>query len=421
MPKWPLGGRAAQARPVDSVAGLASGQAGSPGEVPLRLADRRFWLWGRALCAMSAVVLVGSAPNKFIDFPQFWSAGRTVGTANLVDTASHELWQAANGIRTGFFAYPPGSAWLFVPFSAFPLALGFVLHALVMTFLVALAGIIGAQVYGLDRRIGLVAAFAWAPCMASAAVGQNAPLALVLALLAIQALGRDNDVIAGLCVGLLLYKPTLALPLLGLLLLRRRWPALGVAAVVAAGWYLLGVAAAAGDWSWPSHWWAGLSGYYATDTAGNVGQAISLPGLLQGYGAPTVLALGTGALVALLAVPRLMKSPIAEAGAGACLVGLAVSPHSLAYEAVLVLPAILWAAGKTGTGISEPARTWLIVVAYFVAELYVITVFMGVSVLAVVTLVAAAIWISGWRRIATSIDASRVSEPVRKLTPEALA
>jgi hypothetical protein len=367
--------------------------------VPLRIASGRFWLWALALCVVGAVVIVGSPFNGFIDFPQFWAAGRTAGTPDLLDPARHEAWQQANGIaRLGFFPYPPGVAWLFVPFALFPLATGFWLSALAMVLLVAASGVLGARIFGLDRRIGLVAAFAWAPCLASAALGQNAPLGLFLVLLTIEGLRRDDGWLAGLGAGLLLYKPTLALPVLGLLLLRRRWMALAVAGGVAAGWYLAGVAAAAGDWSWPGHWWAGLGDYYSTDTAGNAGKAMSLPGLLGGHGVPAPVALALGAIVAAAAVPRLLRAPITEAGAGACLVGLAVSPHSLNYEAALLLPALMWSVGST-SGLREPARTWLLSAAYLIAPAYMVSAVIGLSPLAVITLAATVIWITGWGRL----------------------
>jgi hypothetical protein len=369
--------------------------------VPLRIGRGRFWLCGIALGLFSALVIVGSPPCGFVDFPQFWAAGHTVGTPSLLDPARHMDWQSANGIRPGFFVYPAGSAWLFAPFAAVPLAVGFWLHAIVMTGLVAAAGILGARVYGLDRRVGLVAAFAWAPCMASAITGQNAALGLVLSLVAIEGLRRDDDGLAGLGVGLLLYKPTLAAPLIGLLLLRRRWRALLIVTAAAGAWYLAGVAAVAGDWSWPRQWLSVMGDYYAADTAGNVVRTISIPGLLQGHGVPSYVAWAVALAVVALAIPRLLRRPIAEAGAGACLIALAISPHALNYEGALVLPILMWALGATATGIAEPTRTRLVVAAYLVAPEYLVSETVGLSSLVVVTAVAAAIWISGWRRIET--------------------
>jgi hypothetical protein len=367
-------------------------------DVPVRLSTRRFRLWGIGLSLVSAAALVGSAPNGFIDFPQFWAAARTVGTPDLLDASRHLAWEAANGIRPNFFLYPPGVAWVVAPLGSLSVAAAFWVHALIMILCGVLAGAVGAGVYGLDRRIGIVASLAWAPVIGAAALGQNTPLALLLALLTIWGTARDRDAVAGLAVGLLLYKPTLALPLLGLLLLRRRWAALAVASVLAAVWYVLGVTASAGDWQWPIHWISGLSDWYATDVAGNANKAVSLSGLLIGWHLPTLVWGAVAVALVAASLPRLVRAPAAEAGAGACLVGLAVSPHSLNYEGAMLLPIILWAAGRAGTGIAEPYRTWLIVPAYFAAFEYLVSPTVGLSLLAVITIVATAVWLSGvWR------------------------
>jgi hypothetical protein len=365
-------------------------------------------------------MIVGAPSNGFIDFPQFWAAGRTVGSPDLLDPVRHAAWQEANGLRPGFFAYPPGTAWLYVPFSLLPLAAGFWLNAVAMVVLVAASGILGARIFGLDRRVGLVAAFAWAPCMASAALGQNAPLGLLLALVTIEGLRLDDDRLAGLGAGLLLYKPTLAAPLLGLMLLRRRWGALVVAGVLGAGWYAAAVAATAGDWSWPGHWLAALGDYYSVDTVGNAGKALSVPGLLAGHGVPQTLSLAVGAALAAAAVPRLLRAPIAEAGAGACLVGLAVSPHSLNYEAAFVLPIILWSVGST-SGLREPTRTRLICLAFLIAPVYVVSSVIGATPLALVTLAGSFIWIAGWQRLETSTPRLAGTAVPRKMPGEAAA
>ena len=65
----------------------------------------------------------------------------------------------------------------------------------------------------------------------------------------------------------------------------------------------------------------------------NVDKTIALPGLLIGHGVPSVVGYAAAAAVVVAALPRLLRSPIVEAGAAACLIGVVVSPHSLQYEA----------------------------------------------------------------------------------------
>ena len=231
---------------------------------PLRIAPGRLRLWGLGLVLLGLAPLFGAFVNEFHDWPAFWSAGATVGTADLVDAGRHAAWQSAHGLPTAFFPYPAGAAWLFAPFAALPLPVGFIIFGFLMLACAGAAGVVGARVYGLERRTAVLAVLAFGPVTASVVIGQNGPLGLLLALAAIDGLvAADRGAVrgrwqAGLAIGLLLFKPTWGLPLVGLLILRRRWAELGIVAVVAAGWYLAGVAAAAGDWWWPRDWLDGL-------------------------------------------------------------------------------------------------------------------------------------------------------------------
>jgi hypothetical protein len=367
--------------------------------IPLRLAPGRFWLWSIGLVFMSAIVIVGAPWNAWVDFPQFWLAAKVVGTPDLLDTVRQQEWQVAHGFLTPWiFLYPPGTAWLYFPLRVLPIAAAFWAHAATIALIATGAGFMGARAFALDTRVALVATLAWSPALAAAAIGQNAPLGLLLAMIAIYGLRGDRQVVAGLAVGLMLYKPTLALPMFALLVIRRQWTALIVAMGVSVGWYLLGVAGSAGDWMWPRDWLITTGPFFAADTFQNVKQTIALPGLLMGHNVAPVIAYAAAAAVVVVALPRLLRAPIAEAGAAACLIGIVVSPHSLQYEAVMVLPLILWAAGGTGSGIAEPWRTRLLVAAYLAAQLYVLTPQVGVSIFAVITLSATAIWITGWQR-----------------------
>ncbi|HEU6439033.1 MAG TPA: glycosyltransferase family 87 protein, partial [Terriglobales bacterium] len=343
---------------------------------------------------MSAVMVIGAPWNRFVDFPQFWFAAKLVGTPDLLDPARQGAWEIAHGFTPWAFLYPPGTAWLYTPLGALPLAAAFWVHAAVIGLIGIAAGFVGGRAFGLDTRVALVATLAWVPMLAAAAAGQNAPLAMLLALIAIDGLRTDRQMVAGLAVGAMLFKPTLALPLLVLLVLRRQWTALFVAMAVAVGWYVLGVAGSAGDWMWPRDWLTLTAPFFAADTWQNVNKTVALPGLMMGNGVPSVVAYAAAAAVVIAALPRLLRSPITEAAAAACLIGIVVSPHSLQYEAVMVLPLILWAAGGTGAGIAEPWRTRLLVPAYLAAQLYVVTTLTGVSIFAVITLAAAAIWIT---------------------------
>ena len=112
--------------------GLPAGAAA----IPLRIRRRRFWLGAGALGLIGIVAVAGSPPWHFIDFPQFWSAGRTAGTPALFDPDLRRSWGQAHDLGLASWVYPPGSAWLFVPFGIWPIEIGFWLHATAMTLLV---------------------------------------------------------------------------------------------------------------------------------------------------------------------------------------------------------------------------------------------------------------------------------------------
>jgi hypothetical protein len=362
----------------------------------LALPPERVRLWALAIAAFGIAPMATALVNGGGDWSVFWSAGATAGTADLLDPGRHTQWQAAHDVAADFWRYPPAFAFLYTPVSWLPIWAGFVINLVAMLGLTAVAGVLLARISGLPRSVALLLAFAWTPATASVDIGQNAPIALVLALWSIDALRRDRDVEAGLALGLLLYKPTLAVFLLGLLLLRGRWQALAVVALVAFGWYLLSVVATAGDWAWPVDWWNGLQPWLGPDLARNGDKAVSLPGLASRFGAPGVVSVLIGAAIFLAALPALIRAPIVEAAAGACLLTVVAGPRVWGYEAGFLLPFLgLVAAGAAG--LAEPWRTRVVFAAAPLSLLWLVSAYTVVSGLAVMAAVALAWWLWRWR------------------------
>jgi Glycosyltransferase family 87 len=362
---------------------------------PLSLPPRRVRFYGVALAVMGLVPIDTALVNGGADWPAFWSAGATVGTSDLVDPARHIAWQAAHGIAMVDWPYPPAVAYLFAPFALLPIWLGFVIHAATMLGLVGLAGLLLARIFDLRPDLAVLVAFAWTPSTAGAVIGQNAVLAAVLALWAIDALRREQPWEAGLASGLMMYKPTLALPLIGLLVLRSQWRAMLVAGGVVAAGYLISVPAAAGDWSWPVTWWNGLQPWLANDLIGNADKAVSIPGVVGRLpGLPPWVPNLIAAAIVLLSLGGLRRAPIREAAAAACLLALAVGPRVWAYEAALMLPILAWAIAG---GLREPWRTRLIFVAVPMGLLWLVSAYTVVSGVAVIVAVATTMWLWRWR------------------------
>jgi hypothetical protein len=346
------------------------------------------------------VAVLGLLPSAYVlargggDWSVFWSAGATVGSSNLANAANHTAWQAAHGVTEQFWYYPPAFAYAFAPFTGLPLWLGYIVHAVLMLGLVATAGLLAARSFRISDQAGLLLALAWTPATASINMGNPAPLATVLTLWMIYALSRDREFEAGLALGLLIYKPTLGLPLLAFFVLRRRWRVVAVGSAAVAAWYLLSVAATAGDWAWPVNWWNDSPPWLAADLAANAQKAISLPGLLVRLpGFPTWLAYLAGAALGVAALRGLIRAPLLEATAAACLLTLADGPRIWVYEAGLLLPIFAWAAGG---GLPEPWRTRLIVIGVPLGLLWFLSAATVVSGVAVIVSIALGLWLWRW-------------------------
>lgn len=100
----------------------------------------------------------------------------------------------------------------------------------------------------------------WLPMMHTITGGQNAALCFLLLATAYVATTKGQEWLAGLALGLLLFKPQYALPALGLLLLRRRYLTIATATAVGAAQYVLGGLFC--GWDWPVKMADKVSGYY---------------------------------------------------------------------------------------------------------------------------------------------------------------
>jgi hypothetical protein len=289
---------------------------------------------------LSALEAAGVAVNnEKYGGPQDWrvfaDAGARAGTPALLHP--HE--------PTDIFVYPSGFAWAYAPFAHLPYHVSFAIDVLVMLACAVAAAVIVVRLYAIRAPLALALTFGWTPVLNAVAVGQNATLGLLLSLLTVSGFVRGSTLGTAIPLGLLLYKPTYALPLLALLVVRPRPRALAIVALCAAFWYLAGVAATGGDWRWPADWIALLVRYSGADFAFNAVKATSVPALLLRAHAPlwsialVVAAMAAAVLVALRRVDAL------EAGSAACIAGVALSPHAWPYDAALAFPmiALAWA------------------------------------------------------------------------------
>lgn len=368
---------------------------------PLRLSRDRILLYGVPLTAICLIQVRFVVAQGYGDWSAFWSAAATAGTPQLLDPQKHAAWQSAHHLLTTIFPYLPGAAWFLVPVKPLSLAGGYALNFVVMAAALLVAARIAARVYGMRADVLTVLTFAWAPAAAALSTGQNSPVGLLLALLAISALVNGSPIIAGLAVGALLYKLPYALPLIVLLVVRRNVQALAAVFACAVAWYLLSVAATAGDWSWPAHYVAALRAYFGPDAQFNAVKAISIPSLLIRGNVPASIAIFAGVAFFVLAIPLFVKMAPIEACSLALLAGLAASPHTLPYDLALALPAVFFLM----THMREPLRTRVICMLYLIAPLWLLSGILHFDVLAVICDGLAIAWIwKGYNEPAPGTD-----------------
>jgi len=335
--------------------------------LPLRLSRDRIWIYAVIAAIFSSLPYI-VMPSRFAematknDFANYWSAGATAGTPSLTDPARHAQWQNAHHVAVQPFVYPPAFAWAYAPFAHFAPLPGLYAAQGVMVALFVVAALSIARIYGFKPWFALAAVFAWGPTMATIEDGQNTGLALVLALAATAALMRQRGLLAGLAVGLMLYKPTDALAMVLLLIVRREWRALTVTAGCALAWYAASAVAAGGDWRWPFQYASTIAAWYAVHSAGALYgiNVFTVPTILLQLGVSPALAFVAAVTLLALSVPLLARVPLLEAASMTLFVGLASAVHAWNYTAALALPAICYAM----TALREPWRTRLVVLAY---------------------------------------------------------
>ena len=327
------------------------------------MTPERIALWSRAVLLALAVAVAlqavgGAGPAAGLagriggDFPAFWGAGRIVldgDAAHLYDWQRQAAAQAAlhPGDPPGTFlafAYPPFVALAYAPFAALPYRLAWGLHT-ALAFGAVAAAVAWARP-SLPRLAAhpealLVASIAAYPLGASIGGAQNTPFTL-LGLTAVLAGLRHprGRIAAGFAAGLLAYKPQLAAPILGLLLVAREGRALAAASATLGGLWAVG-AAVAGP-TWPLVWWRdGVVGFQAHDADVNGPNAVSVLGFAEavlGVGHPLAVGLALPLVAGLAAATawawaRPRADDLAERMGLATFTTILVTPHGMFYDA----------------------------------------------------------------------------------------
>ncbi len=305
------------------------------------------------------------------------------------------------------FNHPPFEALLFAPLARLPYVSAYLVWAIFnLALILGFWKLLRPRLPSLHRLLPglpLLAMFAFFPLMMALLQGQDSILLLFLYGLAFLALATGRAFVAGICLGLALFKFQLVLPFVLVLLLRRQWRA--VAGFVITAFGLLLVSAAVVGWN-------GVMAYpgFVLRLSRSGAQAGIYPrdmpnlrGLIEGAlhiaGRPAallIIALSI-ALVALAAlrwpVPTERAQPGRELmlGFSLCLtITIMASYHLLVHDlSLLMLPALLVAEAIVAGEMVGPARRILAasLVVLFLTPLYAVLWFwlreMNLMVLAV--------------------------------------
>jgi alpha-1,2-mannosyltransferase len=287
------------------------------------------------------------------DFANIWSSGRMVlegRAAEAFDPALQRLYQqAATGQDPEFFFgwhYPPMFLAVAAVLATLPYLPALLVWVIVTTALYAVVMrlIVGDAV---PTRLALLSAVAYPAVFANATHGHNGTLSAVLLGLGLLLL-RDRPVQAGVCIGLLAFKPQYGVFIPIVLLIAGQWRAIGAAtltviATVGASIALFGLE------SWTAFFthaaftksvvlesgaagWGKLQGVFPTVRmwGGSTAVAYSAQGLFM--------------LAVLAALIWLWSSParFEQKAAGLVLATMLATPYSFNYDTVILAVALAW-------------------------------------------------------------------------------
>lgn len=207
---------------------------------PLRAGLTLFCLGMIALHLAVFWMVREQAAEGLPDFSIFYTAGLMLRRGQgplLYDDAlqrqtQHEFTAAASG-RVDLLPYnhPPFEAGLYVGLAGFPYLqayeLWFVVNLFFLAAFVYFARAWLPQLRSLFPEVLFLAPLAFFPVAYALMQGQDSILLMLLYCLAYSAFRRGQDLRAGVCLGLGLFKFHLVLPFVFILMLRRRWRAVG--------------------------------------------------------------------------------------------------------------------------------------------------------------------------------------------------
>jgi hypothetical protein len=113
---------------------------------------------------------------------------------------------------------------------------------------------------------------------------------------------------------------------------------------------------------WPAQYIETLHSFAHADFVENAARSVGLPDVLMQAGMAMPYAVAAGVLLFLGSIPRLLRANLVSSLAIVSVLCVAISPHAWHYAPAISLPAIFYIMRS----VNEPARTWIVAVAYVI-------------------------------------------------------
>ena len=305
------------------------------------------------------------------DYPAFYGAGQILAQGEWYNLYNSETQaKVQKGLYPGEdnvfmpFPYPPFVALAYYPLALVPYRLSFAVHTILMVAALFLAILLLCPIHEQIRENYLFIAciaLSFYPMLRAILGGQNTAITLLFLVLSWRAALAQKDLLAGIILGLMLFKPQFGLLLIGLYALSGRW-LVGVGSLFTA-MILYGIGALISGPMWITSWYKYTIWLSQADAGINYDKAVSWLGFFQailGWKNHLALFIGwgmsivTSIVVAILWVIGRRKADLtAQLGIAAAALVL-IPPHINYYDMGLVLFTCIAVAG------ASTERPWLL-------------------------------------------------------------
>lgn len=223
------------------------------------------------------------------DYPAFYGAGRLIAQGdwnNLYNLGKQtelqkDLYPGEDNVLMPF-PYPPFLAVAYYPLALIPYRISYFVHTIFMVAVLFTAILLLCPIHEQIRQNYLFVAciaLSFYPMFRAILGGQNTAITFLLIVLSWRAVLAKKELLAGMILGLLLFKPQFGIPLIGLYVISGRW-LVGVGSLFIS-LILYGIGVLVSGPMWVQSWYHFTTWLAQADAGINYDKAISWVGFFQ--------------------------------------------------------------------------------------------------------------------------------------------